>query len=102
MYIDFPVAIQAPGILDSWLSGQSTPQRFADPSSQVIDLAGFLLIFLYLLQVVDYHWQFLMVLLHLLLLQVYMHRLLRLQPLLTPFFASYAGPSGGSGILSSL
>ena len=40
MYIDFPVAIQALGILDSWLSGQSTPQRFADPASQVIDLAG--------------------------------------------------------------
>ena len=100
MYIDFPVAIQAPGVLDSWLSGQSTPQRFADPSSQVIDLAGLpvdipvsaaggglplaipygsvasaSLAGLYA-QAPD------------------------LQPLLTPFFASYAGPQGGSGILS--
>ena len=40
MYIDFPVNAPAPGILDAWLSGQSTPQRFADPSNQVIDLAG--------------------------------------------------------------
>ena len=27
-YVDFPVQIQAPGVLDVWLSGQTTAQNF--------------------------------------------------------------------------
>jgi len=100
MYIDFPVAIQAPGILDSWLSGQSTPQRFADPSSQVIDLAGLpidlpvsaagggLPLAIPYGSVASLSWAGLFA------------QAPTLQPLLTPWIAQYAGPSGGSGILS--
>ena len=100
MYIDFPVAIQAPGILDSWLSGQSTPQRFADPSSQVIDLAGLpidlpvsaagggLPLVIPYGSVASLSWAGLFA------------QAPSLQPLLTPWIAQYAGPSGGSGILS--
>ena len=100
MYIDFPVAIQAPGILDSWLSGQSTPQRFADPSSQVIDLAGLpidlpvsaagggLPLAIPYGSVASLSWAGLFA------------QAPSLQPLLTPWIAQYAGPSGGSGILS--
>ena len=40
MYIDFPITTAVPGVLGAWLSGQSTPQSFGDPSTQVIDLAG--------------------------------------------------------------
>jgi len=100
MYIDFPVAIQAPGILDSWLSGQSTPQRFADPSSQVIDLAGLpidipvsaagggLPLAIPYGSVASLSWAGLFA------------QAPSLQPLLTPWIAQYGGPSGGSGILS--
>ena len=100
MYIDFPVAIQAPGILDSWLSGQSTPQRFADPSSQVIDLAGLpidlpvsaagggLPLAIPYGSVASLSWAGLFA------------QAPSLQPLLTPWIAQYAGPAGGSGILS--
>ena len=100
MYIDFPVAIQAPGILDSWLSGQSTPQRFADPSSQVIDLAGLPIDIPVsaagggLPLAIPYG-----AVASASLAGLYAQAP-SLQPLLTPFFASYAGPTGGSGILS--
>ena len=100
MYIDFPVAIQAPGILDSWLSGQSTPQRFADPASQVIDLAGLPIDIPVsaagggLPLAIPYG-----AVASASLAGLYAQAP-QLQPLLTPFFASYAGPQGGSGILS--
>ena len=37
-YVDFPVQIQAPGILDVWLSGQVTEQDF-NPN-QPIEIVG--------------------------------------------------------------
>ena len=40
MYIDFPVAILQPGILDVWLSGQNGNHLFADASSQMMELAA--------------------------------------------------------------
>jgi len=100
MYIDFPVAIQAPGTLDSWLSGQSTPQRFADPSSQVIDLAGVPVD----LPVSAAGGGYPLAIPYGAVASASLAGLYAqapaLQPLLTPFFASYAGPQGGSGILS--
>ena len=97
MYIDFPVAILAPGVLDVWLSGQNNNHLFGDPASQMIELAalgvsipastagnglplqipygavaGASLAGLYA-------------------------QAPQLQPLLTPFFASYTGPQGGTG-----
>jgi len=101
MYIDFPVAIQAPGILDSWLSGQSTPQRFADPSSQVIDLSGVPLD----LPVSAAGGGYPLLIPYGAVAGASLSGLYAavpaLQPLLTPFFANYAGPQGGSGILSA-
>ena len=100
MYIDFPVNVPAPGVLDAWLSGQSTPQRFADPANQVIDLAGLpvdipvsaagggLPLAIPYGSVASAS------------LAGLYAQAPSLQPLLTPFFASYAGPAGGSGILS--
>ena len=100
MYIDFPVNVPAPGVLDAWLSGQSTAQRFADPANQVIDLAGLpvdipvsaagggLPLAIPYGSVASAS------------LAGLYAQAPQLQPLLTPFFASYAGPSGGSGILS--
>ena len=40
MYIDFPVAVLSPGVLDVWLSGQNGNHTFADPANQVIDLVN--------------------------------------------------------------
>ena len=100
MYIDFPVNVPAPGILDAWLSGQSTAQRFADPANQVIDLAGIpidipvsaagggLPLAIPYGSVAGAS------------LAGLYAQAPSLQPLLTPFFASYMGPQGGSGILS--
>ena len=100
MYIDFPVNVPAPGVLDAWLSGQSTPQRFADPANQVIDLAGLpvdipvsaagggLPLAIPYGSVASLAWGGLFA------------QAPSLQPLLTPWIAQYAGPSGGSGILS--
>ena len=100
MYIDFPVNVPAPGVLDAWLSGQSTPQRFADPANQVIDLAGLpvdipvsaagggLPLAIPYGSVASAS------------LAGLYAQAPSLQPLLTPFFANYAGPAGGSGILS--
>ena len=100
MYIDFPVNVPAPGVLDAWLSGQSTAQRFANPANQVIDLAGIPIDIpvsaaggglplaipygsVAAASIAGLYAQ-----------------APTLQPLLTPFFASYMGPQGGSGILS--
>jgi len=100
MYIDFPVNVPAPGVLDAWLSGQSTAQRFADPANQVIDLAGIPIDIpvsaaggglplaipygsVAAASIAGLYAQ-----------------APTLQPLLTPFFASYMGPSSGSGILA--
>ena len=100
MYIDFPVNVPAPGILDAWLSGQSTAQRFADPANQVIDLAGLPVDIPVsaagggLPLAIPYG-----AVASASLAGLYAQAP-QLQPLLTPFFASYAGPSGGSGILS--
>jgi len=100
MYIDFPVNVPAPGVLDAWLSGQSTAQRFADPANQVIDLAGIpidipvsaagggLPLAIPYGSVAGAS------------LAGLYAQAPSLQPLLTPFFASYMGPQGGSGILS--
>ena len=100
MYIDFPVAIQAPGILDSWLSGQSTPQRFADPSSQVIDLAGVPVDLPVSAAGGGYPLLIPYGSVASLSLAGLYAQAPSLQPLLTPFFANYAGPTGGTGILS--
>ena len=100
MYIDFPVNVPAPGVLDAWLSGQSTPQRFADPANQVIDLAGLpvdipvsaagggLPLAIPYGSVASLSWAGLFA------------QAPSLQPLLTRWIAQYGGPSGGSGILS--
>jgi iron complex outermembrane receptor protein len=108
MYIDFPVNVPAPGILDAWLSGQSTAQCFADPASQVIDLAGLpvdipvsaagggLPLAIPYGAVAG------------LSLQGLYAQVPALQPLLDPFFFGnaalginpYMGPAGGTGILS--
>ena len=39
VYVDFPVQIQAPGILDVWLSGQNTAQNFA-PNAPIEIIGG--------------------------------------------------------------
>ena len=99
-FIDFPVAVQAPGILDAWLTGQANAQRFGDPSTQVIDLAGLpidipvsaagggLPLAIPYGSVASASWAGLFA------------QAPSLQPLLTPWIAQYGGPSGGSGILS--
>jgi outer membrane receptor for ferrienterochelin and colicins len=100
MYIDFPVNVPAPGVLDAWLSGQSTAQRFADPANQVIDLAGIPVDLPVsaagggLPLAIPYG-----AVAGASLAGLYAQAP-TLQPLLTPFFASYMGPSGGSGILA--
>ena len=100
MYIDFPVNTPAPGILDAWLSGQSTAQRFADPSNQVIDLAGLPIDIPVsaaangLPLAIPYG-----AVAGASLAGLYAQAP-QLQPLLAPFFATYAGPSGGSGVLA--
>ena len=100
MYIDFPVNSPAPGILDAWLSGQSTAQRFADPSNQVIDLAGLPIDIPVsaaangLPLAIPYG-----AVAGASLAGLYAQAP-QLQPLLAPFFATYAGPSGGSGVLA--
>ena len=100
MYIDFPVNVPAPGVLDAWLSGQSTAQLFADPANQVIDLAGIPIDIPVsaagggLPLAIPYG-----SVAGLSLAGLYAQAP-SLQPLLTPFFANYAGPQGGSGILA--
>ena len=100
MYIDFPITTAVPGVLGAWLSGQSTPQNFGDPSTQVIDLAGLPVDIPVsaagagLPLAIPYG-----SVASLSLAGLYA-QVPQLQPLLSPFFATYAGPSGGSGILS--
>ena len=94
-YIDFPVNVVAPGILDVWLHGQSKSHTFGN----TIDLAavpfdipisaasqGLPLAIPYG-AVASASWAGLFA------------QAPSLQPLLTPWIASYAGPSGGSGTL---
>ena len=39
MFIDFPVSVIAPGIIDVWLAGQTLSQGFAPEGQQVIDVS---------------------------------------------------------------
>ena len=39
VYVDFPVQIQSPGVLDVWLSGQATAQNF-DPNAPIEIVGG--------------------------------------------------------------
>jgi len=99
-YIDFPVAALAPGILDVWLVGQNSNHQFGDPASQMIELAGLgisipatsagsgLPLAIPYGAVAGAS------------LQGLYGAVPALQPLLTPFFANYAGPSGGTGSLN--
>jgi len=99
-YIDFPVAILAPGVLDIWLSGQNNNHKFADPSAQMIELAalgvsipataaggGLPLAIPYGAVAAPS-------------LAGLYAAAPSLQPLLTPFFANYGGPAGGTGVFS--
>ena len=101
MYIDFPVAIQAPGTLDSWLSGQNTPQRFADPSALVIDLAGVPVDLPVSAAGGGYPLGIAYGAVAGASLAGLYAQSPALQPLLTPFFNTYAGPQGGSGVLNA-
>ena len=95
MYIDFPVAVLSPGVLDVWLSGQEGNHTFADPSSQVIDLVNLFPIDLPVGSqlplalpygfVAEASWAGLFA------------QAPTLQPLLAPWVAQYGGPTGGTG-----
>ena len=99
-YIDFPVAALAPGILDVWLVGQNSNHQFGDPASQMIELAGLGLSIPAtsagggLPLAIPYGAVASASLAGLYALAP------SLQPMLAPFFATYQGPSGGSGTLS--
>ena len=96
-YIDFPVAVIAPGILDIWLSGNTNNHLFGDPSQQVIDLAALpfdiplsqagngLPLAIPYGAVASAAWAGLFA------------QAPTLQPLLTPWISQYGGPKGGSG-----
>ena len=99
-YIDFPVAALAPGILDVWLVGQNENHTFGDPASQMIELAGLGISIPSssasggLPLAIPYG-----AVAGASLAGLYAAAP-SLQPLLAPFFATYQGPSGGSGSLS--
>ena len=99
-YIDFPVAALAPGILDVWLVGQNENHQFGDPASQMIELAGLGISIPSssagggLPLAIPYG-----AVAGASLAGLYAAAP-SLQPLLAPFFATYQGPSGGSGSLS--
>ena len=99
-YIDFPVAALAPGILDVWLVGQNSNHQFGDPASQMIELAGLGISIPAtsagggLPLAIPYGAVASASLAGLYALAP------SLQPLLAPFFATYQGPSGGTGTLS--
>ena len=99
-YIDFPVAALAPGILDVWLVGQHSNHQFGDPASQMIELAGLGLSIPStsagggLPLAIPYG-----AVASASLAGLYAAAP-SLQPLLTPFFATYQGPSGGTGSLN--
>jgi len=95
MYIDFPVAVLSPGVLDVWLSGQAGNHSFADPSAQIIDLVNLFPIDLPVGSqlplalpygfVAEASWAGLFA------------QAPDLQPLLAPWIAQYGGPTGGTG-----
>ena len=99
-YIDFPVAALAPGILDVWLVGQNSNHQFGDPASQMIELAGLGISIPStsagggLPLAIPYG-----AVAGASLAGLYAAAP-TLQPLLAPFFATYQGPSGGTGTLS--
>ena len=99
-YIDFPVAALAPGILDVWLVGQNSNHQFGDPASQMIELAGLGISIPStsagggLPLAIPYG-----AVASASLAGLYAAAP-SLQPMLAPFFATYQGPSGGSGTLS--
>jgi len=98
-FIDFPVAVAVPGVLDIWLSGNNNNHYFGDPSAQMIDLAGIpvdvplsaagggLPLAIPYGSVASASWAALFA------------GAPSLQPLLSPWIAQYAGPSGGTGTL---
>ena len=99
-YIDFPVAALAPGVLDVWLVGQNSNHQFGDPASQMIELAGLGISIPStsagggLPLAIPYG-----AVAGASLAGLYAAAP-TLQPLLAPFFATYQGPSGGTGTLS--
>ena len=99
-YIDFPVAALAPGILDVWLVGQNSNHQFGDPASQMIELAGLGLS----IPATSAGGGLPLAIPYGAVASASLAGLYAaapsLQPLLAPFFATYQGPSGGSGTLS--
>ena len=99
-YIDFPVAALAPGILDVWLVGQNENHTFGDPASQMIELAGLGLS----IPATSAGGGLPLAIPYGAVAGASLAGLYAaapsLQPLLAPFFATYQGPSGGSGTLS--
>ena len=99
-YIDFPVAALAPGILDVWLVGQHSNHSFGDPASQMIELAGLGLSIPStsagggLPLAIPYG-----AVASASLAGLYAAAP-TLAPVLNPFFATYQGPSGGTGSLN--
>ena len=99
-YIDFPVAALAPGILDVWLVGQNSNHTFGDPASQMIELAGLGLS----IPATSAGGGLPLAIPYGAVAGASLAGLYAaaptLQPLLAPFFATYQGPSGGTGTLS--
>ena len=99
-YIDFPVAALAPGILDVWLVGQNENHTFGDPASQMIELAGLGLS----IPATSAGGGLPLAIPYGAVASASLAGLYAaapsLQPLLAPFFATYQGPSGGTGTLS--
>ena len=99
-YIDFPVAALAPGILDVWLVGQNENHTFGDPASQMIELAGLGIS----IPSTSASGGLPLAIPYGAVASASLAGLYAaapsLQPLLAPFFATYQGPSGGSGTLS--
>lgn len=99
-YIDFPVAALAPGILDVWLVGQNENHQFGDPASQMIELAGLGIS----IPATSAGGGLPLAIPYGAVAGASLAGLYAaapsLQPLLAPFFATYQGPSGGSGTLS--
>ena len=99
-YIDFPVAALAPGILDVWLVGQHSNHQFGDPASQMIELAGLGLS----IPATSAGGGLPLAIPYGAVASASLAGLYAaaptLAPVLNPFFATYQGPSGGSGILS--
>ena len=94
-YIDFPVQVVAPGVLDVWLHGQNNSQSFGnsiDLAAVPFDIpisaaANGLPLSIPYAAVSSLAWNGLYA------------QAPQLQPLLAPWVAQYAGPSGGTGQL---